>query len=283
MTKNSVQTLKIDKIVEECDYVKTFSFNIKKIKNSNQIPQPGQFLMIWVPGVDEIPMSISNYNDNGATEITVKNIGECTNALHDLKVGDYIGIRGPFGTCFPIFQDKTKKIFIVGGGIGMSPLRFLSSEYQKLEMKVIIIEGAKSATQLMFQKELNEMQQSPSENIYCTDDGSFGAKAFATAEFETYIKNYTDKDLKKVVVYTCGPEIMMVKLLQICLERKIDMYASLERIMRCGCGLCGLCGLDPLGLLVCKDGPIFNSEALRNITDFGKYKRDFTGRKIKID
>ncbi len=282
MTNNSVQTLKIEKVVEECDNVKRFSFNIKKIIISNQVPKPGQFIMIWVPGIDEVPMSISNYDDNGTIEITVKNVGECTNALHGLKVGDFIGIRGPFGNYFPLLQDKNKKIFIVGGGIGMAPLKFLSSEYRKLGINVTLIEGAKCATQLIYQEELNEILKDPSKTIYCTDDGSFGAKAFATAEFENYIKNYTDKDVKKVVVYTCGPEIMMVKLLQICLNRKIDMYASLERVMRCGCGLCGLCGLDPLGLLVCKDGPVFNSETLRNITDFGKFNRDFTGRKIKL-
>ena len=76
---------------------------------------------------------------------------------------------------------------------------------------------------------------------------------------------------------------MIFKIFKICEKYKIELQASLERIMRCGCGLCGLCAIDPLGLLVCKDGPIFNSESLSQMEDFGKYKRDFTGKKTLID
>jgi dihydroorotate dehydrogenase electron transfer subunit len=74
----------------------------------------------------------------------------------------------------------------------------------------------------------------------------------------------------------------MYKIHQICNEKKVEMYASLERMMRCGCGLCGLCVLDPLGLLVCNDGPVFSSKYLAEITDFGQYKRDFAGKKNSI-
>jgi dihydroorotate dehydrogenase electron transfer subunit len=75
---------------------------------------------------------------------------------------------------------------------------------------------------------------------------------------------------------------MLFKLFQTCIKHNIEFYASLERIMRCGCGICGLCALDPLGLLVCKDGPIFSSKQLEKIEDFGKYIRDFTGKKMNI-
>jgi len=84
-------------------------------------------------------------------------------------------------------------------------------------------------------------------------------------------------------VYACGPEIMIYKVFQICENYNIELKASLERIMRCGCGLCGLCSIDPLGLLVCKDGPVFSSKDLRRMEDFGKYRRDFTGKKIPIN
>ena len=117
---------------------------------------------------------------------------------------------------------------------------------------------------------------------FCTDDGSFGDKGFATDIFENLIKDLDIEVVKNSVVYTCGPEVMMYKILQICEEKRIEMYASLERIMRCGCGLCGLCVLDPLGLLVCKDGPVFNLDNLVEIKDFGKYKRDFSGKRISI-
>jgi dihydroorotate dehydrogenase electron transfer subunit len=74
----------------------------------------------------------------------------------------------------------------------------------------------------------------------------------------------------------------MYKILQFCLDKKIEMYASLERIMRCGCGLCGLCVLDPVGLLVCNDGPVFKSDILAEIEDFGRFRRSFSGRKYPI-
>ena len=273
-----VQTVKIKRIINECDGVKSFVFQRK----TAVAPKPGQFIMVWVPGVDEVPMSISSYNEIGEWSITVKNVGECTNALQELKIGDIIGVRGPLGTYFQLPGDKNRKIFLIGGGIGMVPLRFLASELVKLGHKFTIIEGAKVENDLIFMDEFFDLDREGSEFNYCTDDGSYGEKGFATEIFENALKDIDSNELKNIIVYTCGPEIMMYKLLQICLQHDIEMYASLERVMRCGCGLCGLCALDPIGSLVCKDGPVFSSELLKKIDDFGKYKRDFSGKKISL-
>ncbi len=276
MTENTIQTVKIKRVINECEGVKSFVFK----KESSTIPKPGQFVMIWAPGVDEVPMSISSYNERGEWSITVKNVGECTNALHDLTLGDYIGVRGPLGNSFQIPQDKNKKIFLIGGGIGMVPLRFLASELVKLEMKFTTIEGAKVENDLIFMDEFFDLKREGSEFNYCTDDGSYGEKGFTTEIFENALKDLEPDEHENIIVYTCGPEIMMYKLLQICDEHGIEMHASLERIMRCGSGLCGLCAIDPIGSLVCKDGPIFGSEVLKKLDDFGKHKRDFSGKKI---
>jgi len=278
LTKNTIETVKIKRIIDECDGVKTFVFE----RNEKSTPKPGQFVMVWVPGVDEIPMSLSSYKENGEWSITIKNIGECTNSIHKLKVGDYIGVRGPLGNFFHIPQETIKNIILIGGGIGMAPLRFLASELIRLGHKFKIIEGVKVGNELLFEKEFLEYPQEEIEFHFCTDDGSYGQKGFATDLFSFLIEKIQVKDLKNSIVFTCGPEIMMYKILQICLEKKIEMYASLERIMRCGCGLCGLCVVDPLGLLVCKDGPVFNSYRLAEIEDFNKYKRDFSGKKNSI-
>jgi dihydroorotate dehydrogenase electron transfer subunit len=278
LTKNMIETVKIKAIIDECDAVKTFEFERKDART----PKPGQFVMMWIPGVDEIPMSISSYNNNGEWAISVKNVGDCTNSIHDLKVGDYIGIRGPLGNFFQIPQETNKNIFLVGGGIGMAPLRFLASELIKMGYKFKFIEGAKVKDEILFAKEFLEHQQKDLEFYFCTDDGSYGEKGFATEFFEHLIDDLSEKDLRNSVVFSCGPEIMMYKILQICKKKKVEMYASLERIMRCGCGLCGLCVLDPLGLLVCNDGPVFNSHLLAKMEDFGKFKRDFSGKKIKL-
>lgn len=271
-----IKTIKIQNIIEECIGVKTISFKL----DDTIIPKPGQFVMIWVPGVDEIPMSISDYEGNGYWSITVKDIGECTNALHNLKIGDYIGVRGPLGTNFEMPPKSTKHIFLIGGGFGMAPLKFFANQLKKNGFKFKIIEGARSKNELIY---LDEYFNSKNCELFCcTDDGSYGQKGLTTDIFEEKISEMNKDALKNTIVYTCGPEIMMYHLFQICKMHGIELFASLERIMRCGCGLCGLCAIDPVGLLVCKDGPIFSLAQLNKMDDFGKHRRDFTGKKIEI-
>ncbi|MFX0138377.1 MAG: dihydroorotate dehydrogenase electron transfer subunit [Candidatus Hodarchaeota archaeon] len=282
MTENIIKTVKIQRITNECNGVKTLFFNMKEGNKDYITPKPGQFVMIWVPGVDEVPMSISGYDEFGNWNITVKNVGECTNAIHNLKLGDFIGVRGPLGNCFPLPTEKSKKIFLIGGGIGMAALKSLSTELINKKHKITVIEGAKFRNNLMYMDEFQGYNKDSTEFHYCTDDGSYGEEGFASDIFKDIIKDYSQKNLSNLVVYACGPELMLYALLQICTKNKIEYYASLERIMRCGCGLCGLCALDPLGLLVCKDGPVFNSDKLKKIEDFGKFKRDFTGNKIPL-
>ena len=271
-----IRTVKIHKIIEECIGVKTISFNLE----DKIIPKPGQFVMIWVPGVDEIPMSISDYDESGNWSITIKDVGECTNALHNLNIGNYIGIRGPLGTNFEIPPKSSKHIFLIGGGIGMAPLKFLANQLKESGFKFKVIEGAKRKIELIYLDEF--LNSNNCEFLCCTDDGSYGQKGLTTDLFEEKISEINQDDLKNTIVYTCGPEIMMYHLFQTCKMHDIELFASLERIMRCGCGLCGLCAIDPVGILVCKDGPIFSLAQLNKMEDFGKYRRDFTGKKIKI-
>ena len=284
MTNYEIKTVKINRIINDCEGVKTLIFNFKNIDNINyKKPKPGQFVMVWVPGIDEVPMSISGCDDIGNWSITVKNVGECTETIHKLKIGDFIGVRGPLGNCFEIPQDKSKKLFLISGGIGIAPLRFLISELSRLNYEFKIIHGAKIESELIHIDEFSELETNDSKIFYCTDDGSYGAKAFVSDTFENLIKNLSNRELSQSIAYTCGPEKMIFKIFQICEKYKIELQASLERIMRCGCGLCGLCVMDPLGLLVCKDGPVFKSKTLRQIEDFGKYKRDLTGKKTLIE
>ncbi|MFX1239273.1 MAG: dihydroorotate dehydrogenase electron transfer subunit [Promethearchaeota archaeon] len=279
MTKNTIHTVKINRILNECESVRTIIFKMK----TSIVPKPGQFSMIWVPGIDEIPMSISFCDERGFWAITVKVVGECTKSLNNLKVGDYIGVRGPLGNNFPMPGTKNKKIFLIGGGMGMAPLKYLAHQLKQEGYEYTVIEGAKSDGDLVFVDEIHEIMCKCSEFLCCTDDGSYGEKGTTIDVFESIIKNQGVNEMKNMIVYSCGPEKMMYKLFNICKDFNIEYYASLERIMRCGCGICGLCSLDPLGLLVCKDGPVFNSMDLNNIGDFGNFKRDFTGRKVILD
>lgn len=282
MSDNSVKTVKIKKIIKECKDVKTLTFSLNEHKSDFETPKPGQFIMVWVPGVDEIPISLSYYDDNGNWSITVKNVGECTKALFNLIIGDYIGIRGPFGNGYDLPTEKNGEIFLIAGGIGFAPLKSLILELEKKEVAFNLITGAKMKNQMMFTEFCESLGNECTNTYYCTDDGSQGIKGLTTEVFEELINTYSKDKLKKLLIYACGPEKMLYTLFQICEKYGIELQVSLERIMRCGCGLCGLCVMDPTGILVCKDGPVFSSKSLREMEDFGKYKRDFTGRKISI-
>jgi dihydroorotate dehydrogenase electron transfer subunit len=283
LTENIIRTVKIQRIINECDGVKTLFFNMREGNEENYFrPKPGQFVMVWVPGVDEVPMSISGYDEIGNWSITIKNVGECTKAIHDLTLENFIGVRGPLGNSFPHPNDKSKKVFLIGGGIGMAALKSISAELVIKNFKFTVIEGARVGNDLIYMDEFQVHDKESAEFHFCTDDGSYGKEGFASDVFKDLIKDFNQTELSSLIVYACGPELMLYALLQICIKNKIEYYASLERIMRCGCGLCGLCALDPVGLLVCKDGPVFNSEELKKIEDFGKFRRDFAGKKLPI-
>ena len=151
MTENTIISVKIKDIINECKGIKTFIFNIR---DNNLIkiykkPKPGQFVMVWIPGVDEIPMSISGCDSEGNWSITVREVGECTKVMHELKVGDFIGIRGPLGNYFKIPTKESKKVIIIGGGTGMAPLKFLSLELINLNRNFVVIHGAKTENELI--------------------------------------------------------------------------------------------------------------------------------------
>jgi dihydroorotate dehydrogenase electron transfer subunit len=233
--------------------------------------EAGQFVMVWIPGVDEIPMSVSYWKAPEA-EITVKSIGEATESLCKLKKGDWIGIRGPFGKGF---SSDSKSALLVGGGIGIAPLRPLVYDLLEKSVKVTLLIAAKTKEELV----PYDFKDSPEVGFslkFATDDGSAGYKGFATEAVHDIIKeNAFDR------MYTCGPELMMKELHTIAKENEIAFEASLERYMKCGCGLCGTCGMDPNGELVCIDGPVFSGDQLTKMDDFGKSYRDSTGKRMQ--
>jgi dihydroorotate dehydrogenase electron transfer subunit len=279
----AIHSLKVLDIVKECKNIKTIIFNVKETPGlKDLVPKPGQFVMVWVPGVDEIPMSVAGCDDNGNWSIIVKNIGECTKALHNLKKGDIIGIRGPLGTSFKLPSKENVYPVLISGGTGIAPLNFLAMQLIREKFKFNFIHGAQSTDELIHLKIPTKSQSKSFTITYCTDDGSEGLGGDASQLFEDMMNSSMMGKHTEIVVYTCGPERMMLKVAEFCQNKHLRMQASLERIMRCGCGLCGLCSLDPLGLLVCKDGPVFDLNTLNKLTDFGHFKRDFTGKKISL-
>jgi dihydroorotate dehydrogenase electron transfer subunit len=258
---NCPTVTKIIKSTTESKDVKTFLFHYPGVTI------PGQFFMIWIPGVDEIPMSVS-YIDNDVKGITFRKVGEATNALFKLNVGDKIGVRGPYGNGFKM---AGKKILFVGGGTGISMLTPAIEEAVRKKISATGVIGVKTASELFFEDRLD---QCGCKIHISTDDGSKGYKGFAS----DFVKDLLKKE-KFTSVLTCGPEPMMKRLLDMCGD--IPFQASLERYMKCGIGLCGQCCIGE-GLRVCKDGPVFDGKTLRTIEEFGIYKRDAAGRKVRF-
>lgn len=259
-----MNTPKITTIIEAINEAKdTKTFKFEYLGEIN----PGQFFMVWIPDVDEIPMSAS-YINKDLKGITFRKVGDATNALFDLKEGDKIGIRGPYGNGFKI---DGRKILFIGGGTGIGMLAPAVEEAIRKKISSTIILGVKNKSELFFE---DRFRKCGGEIYVSTDDGSKGYKGLASALAEKILNKE-----KFTSVLTCGPEVMMKRLLDICDD--IPFQASLERYMKCGIGLCGQCCIGE-GLRVCVEGPVFDDKTLKKVEDFGIYKRDASGRKIKF-
>jgi len=251
--------------------IKTFTFVDKLCGKA----EPGQFVMVWIPGVDEIPMSLSAINSSGGlSSITVNGVGEASRALNKKERGDQIGIRGPFGNGF---VPAGGNVMVVGGGTGLSPLLPLTEKLAKVADKITLMSGAKCRDNLVFMDRIDRiLSEVNSETIFTTEDGSYGIECLVVDQAEQKLKKE-----KFDMIYTCGPEQMMYSMFILAEQHNVPLQASLERIMRCAIGLCGSCQIGKLR--VCKDGPVLNSEQLRSVKEeFGKFQLDFTGKRIKL-
>lgn len=240
----------ITKIVEETPTIRTFFFD-KSFES-----EPGQFVMVWIRGVDEIPMALSYDNS-----ITVQKVGTATSALFELGEGDSIGIRGPFGNGFRIKGDN---ILLIAGGVGAAPLSPLAEKARLQGLKITTLLGAKTEEELVFRQRF----EAAGKVMVATDDGTAGKHGYVTQLIDG--KDYDQ-------IYCCGPEIMMKKVLDKVPPEKSQF--SLHRYIKCGIGICGACCVD--GLRVCKDGPVFTGEVLKK-TEFGIYRRNECGEKVKV-
>ncbi len=230
---------------------------------------PGQFVMVWVRGLDEVPMALSHPGS-----ITVQRVGEATEALSRLDVGDSIGIRGPFGNGFEVKGDrggKSNKIMIIAGGVGGAPLLPLALQAHSMGLDVTTLIGARTADELLFE----ELFSKSGAVSLATDDGSKGHHGFITGAMDLFNLSGFDQ------FYICGPELMMKSVLDILQAAGLEAMAqlSLHRYFKCGIGVCGACTIDPSGLRVCRDGPVLSGDLLIK-SELGKYHRDAAGKKI---
>lgn len=262
--------VKIDETIAETPTVKTLVFK----DTLSYSAQPGQFLMVWIPRIEEIPMSVMINSRESFAAVTIRKFGIGSTSLFERKKGDFIGIRGPYGNRFKL-RKEYEKILIIGGGTGLVPLLRLASVAINKKIKITIVMGARTKKEVLFEKlTRGVITDTPSSLFVCTDDGSYGIKGTNVSEMTKIVRNE-----KFDCVYTCGPELMMKAVVDIANQNSIPVQASLERYMKCGIGICGSCCLD--SSLICQDGTIFNGMQLSKMLEFGCTYRDKDGQKIK--
>lgn len=252
----------VEGIKEETEDTKTFKLRLFNRGEVFEV-KPGQFVMVGAFGVGESPISVSALPKGGTFEVTVRRIGRVTNALHEARIGELFHVRGPYGRGWPLEQAYDKDLILVGGGIGMAPLRpvVLSESYSN---KVMLFYGARVPSLLLYRDEFSSWSSKRVEVNLTVDrpekgwDGNVGVvtKLLEERQFERGSN----------IAFICGPPIMIKFTVRTLLSRGLepgDIYVSLESRMRCGIGKCGHCHFG--GKHVCLDGPVFSVEEVRDM------------------
>jgi dihydroorotate dehydrogenase electron transfer subunit len=264
---DKIRMVVIEEVIQETPSVKTFVFD--DVLSSNA--KPGQFLMIWIPRAEELPMSVMISNKKNHAAITIRKHGFGSTSLFEKKQNDLIGVRGPYGNYFSVNRNLQRPL-LVGGGTGLVPLMRLATLFSKTQARCTLIMGAQTQKEVLF-KDLAEeiLSKIRTKIIVTTEDGSYGVKGVVTDALKSILKKE-----KFDMIYTCGPELMMMKIYNLAVTHSIPIQASLERYMKCGIGICASCCINDQ--LVCKDGTVFDENQLSEMSEFGKLFRDKSGR-----
>jgi dihydroorotate dehydrogenase electron transfer subunit len=233
----------ITDIKSENAYTKTF------ILDGALTAQPGQFVMAWLPGHEDKPFSLANADP---ISLTVAAVGPFSRALHELRVGQAIWLRGPLGRGFHLepISASDAHILLVGGGYGVAPLFFLARQTLAKNYQVSMIIGARSAPYLMM---VEAFEASGAAVWVTTEDGSAGIPGRVTDAMSVVLAN---PERRPAVVCACGPTAMLQAVARQCDLAGLPIQLAWEAYMRCGIGLCGSCEVGP-GWLTCLDGPVF--------------------------
>ncbi len=258
-------TYRIVETKRETAMVQTFTFD------GSLGAVPGQFVMLWLPGVDEIPMSVA-FDDGTHLRVTFFAVGDMTKQLAQCNTGDLVGLRGPFGTRYR--WEPGQHLILVAGGYGAAPMYFAAHEALKDGCTLDIIIGARSKEHLLYVDELSAL---PGATLHiATDDGSEGHKGYNVEVLASLLQATSHKPQ---AIFACGPERMLLAVSDLAHAHAVPAQLSFERYMKCGYGLCGNCTVDPLGIRLCVEGPVLDNETARKVTEFGQYHRDELGRK----
>jgi len=259
------KVLSIDKETHD-----TFTLRIEHPAGMGRF-SPGQFSMLYVFGVGELPISISgDPEQQGDLTYTVRSVGPVTYQIVTREAGESIGIRGPFGTSWPLAECRGKNVLIIAGGIGLAPLR--PAIYHILRHRgdfnrLVLLYGARSPRDILYKKELAAWNLLPDTQVFTTVDyGGVSWRGYVGVV--TTLFKYVRLLPSETATILCGPEIMMRYAIRDLLARGIEqdrIWLSMERNMRCAVGFCGHCQIGPH--FACKDGPVFNYPAVKPYMD----------------
>ncbi len=232
---------------------------------------PGQFVELSIPGIGEAPISIASSPDQADSfELVVRRVGRLTEALHALPEQAKVGIRGPFGTTFPVDTMKKKDIVFICGGIGLVPVRSAINyvlNHRRDYGKVTILYGTKTPADRLFTEELAAWAKRDDVDFQETVDRADGQWRGNVGVITTLIPQ-VNIEPDKTVVIICGPPVMYKFVLIELMGRNVpqeNVYVSLERRMKCGVGMCGHCQIN--GYYTCLDGPVFNYSDVANVQE----------------
>ena len=229
---------------------------------------PGQFNMLYAFGIGEVPISISSDPAKPERlEHTVRAVGAVTKALCRLRHGDVLGVRGPFGTCWPVDQAMGKDVLLIGGGLGLVPLRpvlYALLARREAYGNIALLYGTRAPEDLLYVREFRQWEQR------CDLQAEVAVSA-ASSDWKGHVGVVTKfiSRLRFDPAYTlamiCGPEVMMQLTARELIRRDVkpeNLFLSMERNMKCGIGLCGHCQLGPF--FICKDGPVFSFDRIQD-------------------
>jgi len=264
---NPIKT-KLVEVIQESPSIKTFVFNNL---NGGFSFETGQFAELQVPGLGEAPFTpSSNPASKEQFDITIMKVGKVTDKLHSIQRGVELGIRGPYGKGYPLNEFKGKEVYIVGGGVGLAPLRslLLALLNSKQDYKKIVLRyGARTPNDIIFKKLVKEWQDGKDIDVKLTVDKA--DKSWKGNEgVVTTILDKKDINIGNAVGIVCGPPIMMkfatFKLVEMGFKDS-QIYLSMEKNMSCGIGKCGHCRVG--NFYCCKEGPVFSYDQIKNFEE----------------
>ena len=264
------QPIMIRRAIWETDDTFTLTLDMNDWKGDYAF-LPGQFNMVYVHGLGEVAVSISSDPGKRSTlEHTIHRVGLVTTALAQKKKGDYVGLRGPFGSSWPVDVARGKDVCIVSGGIGLAPLRpiiYTMLHHRSDYGRIIVMYGGRSPLDLLYRVELEKWDNNHDiETLVTVDRGDTSWKGYIGVV--TTLFNYIKLEARDTIAYVCGPELMMRYTVDELVTRGLppeQVYLSMERNMKCAIGFCGHCQMGPT--FICKEGPVYQLPRIRPLMD----------------